>query len=424
MATLEENNNYFLHYRHLKQAMVNDLIVKKVHIIMEFQKSLWLATYIDLNTGMRKKATNEFKKNEKDKLMNNAVFGKTMESMRWRIDMELVSNEKKVQKLISKTTFKHCTTYNENQCAVSLENKIIYFYKPIYIGFAVLDISKTEMYDYHYNVMKKHFKNLINLLYTDTDSLVYLIKTSDYYANLRNNPGLLECTDTANLPVDHPCYVIERKKKPGLFSDESDGRTITEFCTLRAKVYTYNIDGVEKTKAKGIRGHAVKNHMTFNDHKKCLFAPRQLKRPRVHIPSIQKEDGTWARSEQDKAEVYARHLERIFQSNDIVSELNCTQCQPLNSTREFRRHFTPLEVAYEIDTNINTKKPPGFNEISPQFVPEQWKRAEVIMLLKPGKPPEQAFSYRPIACMSKLFEKLFLKRLNSIIEAKQLIPDH
>lgn len=180
-------------------------------------------------------------------------------------------------------------------------------------------------------------------------------------------------------------------------------------------------------------------------------ATRQLKRPRVHIPPIRKEDGSWARSEQDKAEVYARHLERVFQPNDIISELDNKQCQPLNFAREFIRHFTPLEVAHEIDTNINKKKAPGFDEISPrilkelpkkaiihltqiynailrtEFVPEQWKRAEVIMLLKPGKPPEQATSYRPISllpCMSKLFEKLLLKRLNPIIEAKQLIPDH
>ena len=115
-----------------------------------------------------------------------------MESMRRRIDMELVSDDRRVQKLINRTTFKHCTSYNENLCAVSLENKIIHFCKPIYIGtfllllfkflfynffifigFAVLDISKTKMYDYHYNVMRKHFKNSIQLMYTDTGKLLF-----------------------------------------------------------------------------------------------------------------------------------------------------------------------------------------------------------------------------------------------------------
>jgi len=77
--------------------------------------------------------------------------------------------------------------------------------------------------------------------------------------------------DTANFPKDHPCYIAERKKIPGLFSDETDGFVMTEFYALRAKSYAYILQGKEKIKAKGIRRHVVKNHMTFNDHKKCLF---------------------------------------------------------------------------------------------------------------------------------------------------------
>ncbi|VVC39016.1 DNA polymerase, palm domain [Cinara cedri] len=113
-------------------------------------------------------------------------------------------------------------------------------------------------------------------MYIDTDSLVYYITTKDFYADLLSKPRLLECTDTANLPRDHSCYVAERKKIPGLFSDKSNGQTITEFCALRAKSYAYKIDGKEKIKVKGIRGHVVKNHMTFNDHKKCLFGDNDL----------------------------------------------------------------------------------------------------------------------------------------------------
>lgn len=77
--------------------------------------------------------------------------------------------------------------------------------------------------------------------------------------------------DTSNLPRDHPCYIVDRKKVPGYFSDETDGKIMTEFAALRAKSYAYSIDGVEKIKAKGIRGHVVKNHMTLGDHKRCLF---------------------------------------------------------------------------------------------------------------------------------------------------------
>ncbi|VVC31171.1 Hypothetical protein CINCED_3A015715 [Cinara cedri] len=143
------------------------------------------------------------------------------------------------------------------------------------------------MYDYHYNVMKKHYNDNISLMYTDTDSLIYKIMTDDFYNDLEKNSNLLERMDTANLPQDHPCYTADRKKIPGLFSDETDGLIITEFCALRAKAYAYNIYGGKKEKeiikAKGIRSHVVKNHMTLEDHKKCLFGDLELEKKKENV---------------------------------------------------------------------------------------------------------------------------------------------
>ncbi|XP_060868485.1 uncharacterized protein LOC132943968 isoform X2 [Metopolophium dirhodum] len=223
-----------------------------------------------------------------------------MQSKRKEMKMELVSCERRLQKLINKSTFKHCTNYNENLNAVALENKIIKFNKPIYIGFAVLDISITKMYDYHYNIMHKHYGDKIKLMYTDTDSLVYHIYTEDFYVDLAANSNLLDRMDTANLPSDHPCYVATRNKEPGLFSDEVDANIITEFVALRAKSYAFNVYagpedevvndrvGEEKIKAKGIRSHVVKNHMTLEDHRKCLFGEEgvELYRDNVSIRSF------------------------------------------------------------------------------------------------------------------------------------------
>ncbi|KAL4123057.1 hypothetical protein QTP88_015289 [Uroleucon formosanum] len=289
MATFENKKNYIVHYQSLQQAIANGLIVEKVHRVLEFSQSPWLAQYINLNTEMRQKAKNDFEKGF-FKLMNNAVFGKTMESVRKRIKMELVSSEQRLQKLINKTTFKHATNYSENLNAVTLENKIIKFDKPIYIGFAVLDISKTLMYDYHYNVMQKHYGDNIKLMYTDTDSLIYYILTRDLYSDLIENPILLDRLDTSDLPPIHPCYTTDRKKVPGFFSDEIKGHTMMEFCALRAKSYAYNVYAGEEDerkdkddrvgrvniKAKGIRGHVVKNHMTLADHVKCLFGDKSF----------------------------------------------------------------------------------------------------------------------------------------------------
>uniref|UniRef100_A0A2S2PRT3 DNA-directed DNA polymerase n=1 Tax=Schizaphis graminum TaxID=13262 RepID=A0A2S2PRT3_SCHGA len=221
------------------------------------------------------------------------ITGKTMEQVRRRIKVELVSSDDRLRKLINKTTFKHATAYNENLSAITLENKIIKFDKPIYIGLAVLDISKTLMYDYHYNVMKRYYGEKISLMYTDTDSLVYLIETDDFYDDMANNPILLDRMDTANLPRDHPCYIAERKKIPGLFSDETNGDIMTEFCALRSKSYSYKINEIDSSKeeirAKGIRGHVVKNHMTFEDHKRCLFEGMDSivnRRPNISIRSF------------------------------------------------------------------------------------------------------------------------------------------
>ncbi|KAL4142076.1 hypothetical protein QTP88_004604 [Uroleucon formosanum] len=103
------------------------------------------------------------------------------------------------------------------------------------------------------------------------DSLVYRVTTEDFYKDLIDNPILLNRMDTLNLPQNHPCYAGTRARVPGLFKDETEGRVMSEFIALRAKSYSYKIAGRKAIVAKGIRGHVVRNHLTFEDHKRCLF---------------------------------------------------------------------------------------------------------------------------------------------------------
>ena len=137
---------------------------------MEFHQSPWLKQYIDFNTQKRMNAKNSF---EKDffKLMNNSVFGKTMENIRKGVDVRLVTYENKFSKLASKPMYVTSKILDENLVAV---HKI-----RDYVSMCILDLTKTPMYVFHYNYIKKKYKSRAKLLFTDTDSLMYEIKAKD-----------------------------------------------------------------------------------------------------------------------------------------------------------------------------------------------------------------------------------------------------
>nr|XP_024218077.1 uncharacterized protein LOC112211158 [Halyomorpha halys] len=185
-STLKNRNRYVLHYRNLIQAIKHGLKLEKIHRALKFNQSPWLSSYIEYNTELRKGASNDF---EKDfyKLLNNAVFGKTMENIRNRQDIQLVTDSKKLMKLIAKPNFIDRTIYNENIAAVHMNKSRILFNKPIYIGMCILDLSKIVMYHFHYDVMMKRYPtNTLKMMYTDTDSFIYRILTDDVYEDMKN----------------------------------------------------------------------------------------------------------------------------------------------------------------------------------------------------------------------------------------------
>ena len=147
IPTLRDKKEYVLHYRNLQLYLDLGLKIKKVHQVLKFDQSPWLKQYIDFNTEKRKHAKNSF---EKDffKLMNNSVFGKTMENLRKRVDVRLVTNEKKLDKLTSKPTFVSSKIFNENLMAVYKVKEMLTLNRPAYVGMCILDLSKTLMYDF------------------------------------------------------------------------------------------------------------------------------------------------------------------------------------------------------------------------------------------------------------------------------------
>ena len=175
--------NYVVHYRNLRQYLEMGMRLTAVHRGISFYQSSWMEPYIRKNTELRKTAANNF---EKDffKLMNNSVFGKTIENIRKRQNIELIDNRKKAVKLSSRPNFDRCTIFDRNLIAIHMKKTEVYFNKPVYVGQAILDLSKTLMFNFHYRYIREKYHNKAELLFTDTDSLMYCIKTKDFYKDI------------------------------------------------------------------------------------------------------------------------------------------------------------------------------------------------------------------------------------------------
>jgi hypothetical protein len=263
LTTLDDKERYVIHYRALKQALTADLKLKKIHRVIEFDQSPWMKSYIDLNSEKRKLAKYDFDK-EMYKLFNNSVFGKTMENVRNRINIELVNNEKRLNKVISSSLFLDRTIFAENLVAVHSRRSSIKMSKPLYIGQAVLDLSKVLMYDFFYG----HLKNKdVSLLYMDTDSFILEMR-DDFYKDVKENSSLY---DTSNYPADHPCYSITNAKLIGKMKDECGGKIMTHFVGLRSKLYSYRVQGGGVGKrAKGVKKVTIDKTISFEDYVHCL----------------------------------------------------------------------------------------------------------------------------------------------------------
>ena len=186
ITSLEDKGKYVVHISALKQALNHGLKLMKVHRVIKFRQEAWLRPYIDMNTKLRKDAKNEF---EKDffKLMNNSVFGKTMENVRNHRDIELVVTNARRKKLMPEPNYHTCKHFSEDLMVIEMKKTEVYMNKPIYLGQAILDISKTLMYEFWYDYLKPKYKDKVKLRYMDADSFIIHIQTEDVYEDIAND---------------------------------------------------------------------------------------------------------------------------------------------------------------------------------------------------------------------------------------------
>ena len=194
-----------------------------------------------MNTKLRKESKNEF---EEDfyKLMNNSVFGKTMENVRKHRDIKLVTTEEKRIKLVSEPNYDKTKRFSENLLAIEIKKTKVKMNKPVYLGISILGISKTLIYEFWYDYSKPKYGDKAQLFYTDTDNFVIHIKTEDFYEDIANDVERLFDTSNYDEKDKRPIPIGKNKKVIGLFKDELGGNIMTEFVALRAKTYAYLIN--------------------------------------------------------------------------------------------------------------------------------------------------------------------------------------
>ena len=314
VCNLLNKNQYLAHIKSLKQALNHGLKFKKVHRIIEFNQKAWFKPYIDMNTELRKVAGNDF---EKDfyKLMNTAMFGKTMENIRKHGDIKLVTTDKKRSKLVSEPNYHTANLISEDLSIIEMKKTKVKMNKPIYIGLSILEISKILMYEFWYDYLKPKYDNNVKLCFMDTDNFKMDIKTNDVYKDIAND--VENRFDTSNYEVNRPLPMRKNKKAIGLMKDELGGKIITEFVTLRPKTYSnLTDDSKEDKKAKGTKKCVIKKMIKFNDYEKCLLNDEVILKSQQRFISKKHDVST---ENINKIVLSNNNDKRIISSNKITS---------------------------------------------------------------------------------------------------------
>lgn len=355
IASLDNKRNYILYFKNLQLYTRLGMKLTKVHKILSFSQKPIFRDYIQFNSDKRAQATNDFDVNFY-KFLSNSLFGKTMERPENKTILRLVSNPELFDYLVGKLTFKQRKIIHQNLVAVEMNHSVLKIKKPFYLGAVILELAKYHMYSFHYELMKPLLGNSLELLYTDTDSLVYEIKSLDINSTLQ---PVKSAFDFSNYPANHPLYDLKFKRVPGYFKDETAGKDILEFVGLRSKMYaikTADDDDEQKeaqeteTKhAKGVKKHVIEQALTFDDYRNCLIQELQM---------------------QHDFKTIASRSHHVFTSHQFKTSLSCYEDKrwlrdPINSFAYGHYLIPKMKLGAGCHTEGENPKPP---EPKPELV--------------------------------------------------------
>lgn len=281
VPNLYSKTRYCLHSRNLKFYLKQGMRLQKVYRVIEFKQSAWMRVYIEKNQNLRAAATSDFEKNFY-KLMNNACYGKTCENQRKRTNIQLVTDVGKTQKLLALPQTISFRVFTPDIAAVELMKPRCLINRPFYVGFTVLELAKLHMYRFHYDFVKPLWPDKKSqLLFTDTDSLMYEIEDAHLYDKIWQHRNEF---DLSEYPKDF-FHDATNKAIIGKFKDEAKGKTAEAFVGLRAKMYCWKLSkqlsdntyaSEEKARAKGIQRAALRD-VRFEDYERQIRTPKEHK---------------------------------------------------------------------------------------------------------------------------------------------------
>lgn len=281
VPNLRDKENYVVHYLNLQYYLKQGLILKKIHKIISFHQSPFLKPYIDLNSHKRKNANGTFYKNFY-KLMVNSFFGRCLLNVRKLRNISIATTKKECRKHLQSATTDYFQPINENCVLFKKKRTTLNLNRPIAIGFTILDLAKLHMYRMYYDVFKKTYGNNVELVYTDTDSLVLEIKCKDLYKDFKNK--LPNIFDFSNYEKSHFLYDESNKMKIGLLKDETSGIPVREICCLKCKMYSIVFGNECKKTGKGVKNSVLKD-LTHDTYVKTLENDLALRNNQYQILS-------------------------------------------------------------------------------------------------------------------------------------------
>ena len=210
--------------------------------------------------------------------MINRVYGKSMENIRKRINVKSVNDSKTYLKCVNKLNFISQKIFDKNFVAIHCVKTVLTLKKPIYVGFCILELQKLLMYQFHYDYVLKAF-NSVNLLFTDTDSLVYEIKNGNVYDQRFRDKHFF---DFSRYSKDSMYYDSLNKKVLGKMKDELNVAKIIEFVGLKSKIHSLIVsDDKEANKGKG-----VNRKVRHKKYLSALFGKEVVRHKMKRIQSV------------------------------------------------------------------------------------------------------------------------------------------